>query len=70
MYLSTRAVKPIKLASIAKATFDDAEAIGQISAIIKYRQWKIEVLKLTKKYKLTNERDDDGVRSVTFEMFE
>jgi uncharacterized membrane protein YciS (DUF1049 family) len=70
MYLSARAGKAIKMATIAKAVFEDAEAIGQISAIVKYLQWKIEVLKLTKKYKLTSERDVDGVRSVTFEMTE
>lgn len=70
LYLAARAGKPIKVATVAKAIFDDAEATGKTLQIVRYLQFKIDVLKLSKKYGLKDEVDADGSRVVTFEMFE
>ncbi|MGO9427554.1 hypothetical protein [Rhodoblastus sp.] len=70
LYLAARAGKPIKTATIAKAIFDDAEATSKTLQIVRYLQFKIEVLKLTKKYKLTDEVGEDGARVVTFTIAE
>jgi hypothetical protein len=70
LYLAERAGKPLKVAIIAKAVFDDAEATAKVTGIVRYIIWKTEVLKLNKKYKLTSEVDMDGARVVTFTIAE
>lgn len=69
-YLAARARKPIKIATIAKAVFDDAEATAKTLQIVRYLQWKIEILKLSKQYKLADEVGEDGARFVTFTIAE
>jgi len=70
LYLAARLGKPLKIATIAKAVFDDAKATAKTLHIIRYLQWKIEILKLSKKYKLVDEVDADGARFVTFTIAE
>ncbi len=66
LYLAARAGKQVKMAAIAKAVFDDAEATAKTLQIIRYLQWKIDILKLSKQYQLTDEVGEDGARVVTF----
>ncbi len=70
LYLAARAGKSIKIAAIAKAVFDDAEATSKTLQIVRYLQFKIDVLKLIKKYGLVDEVCEDGARIVTFTIVE
>jgi len=70
LYLAARPGKPLKIATVAKAIFDDAEATAKTLQIIRYLQWKIDILKLSKKYGLADEVDADGARLVTFTIAE
>jgi hypothetical protein len=70
LYLAARPGKPLKIATVAKAIFDDAEATAKTLQIIRYLQWKIDIIKLSKKYGLADEVDADGARLVTFTIAE
>lgn len=66
LYLAARAGKPVKIVALAKVIFDDAAQTSKALQIVRYLQFKIDILKLSNQYQLTDEVGEDGARVVTF----